>query len=167
MRYKRICFIMLLFILYIVLIPSCYAYLNSNLKIEGMSNITGNWNVKITDVVATQVCDKCTSGEPSVTDMDVSLNASLFKPGDSVTYEVTIKNTGNIDAILSDATSTLEESDEDNPVKVTISRPVESLEAGASTIVFVTIHYDENVTEMPLNNVHNFSFNINYVQKND
>ena len=108
------------------------------------------------------VCENCDAGNPSFSGMEVSFDAKLLKPGDSITYEISVENIGNIDAVLNGITTNV--SDMENGLKITVSHPTETLEAGSSTIVFITIYYDENVEDIP-KNIDNFICNINYIQK--
>ena len=163
MKYKRI--IILILILCIFLIPTCYAILKTDIILDGSVKFTGDWDVKITDIKLTSVCENCTATEPSFSNMTSNFDVSLIKPGDSVTYEITIENTGNIDAVFDSIDIDLGEEKEDQVLQVTTSPPVETLPAHSSSLIYLTIHFDDDVTIIPSDNAINFTCNIRYIQK--
>ena len=85
-----------------------YAAFASNLKISGTSNISSNFLVKITNI---EVFNKVggTADKTSVTthtDTTATFGTTLQSPGDSITYDITIEDQGNIDAVLKTITKT-------------------------------------------------------------
>ena len=164
MKYKRI--IILILILCIFLIPTCYAILTTNITLGGSVKFAGDWDVKITDIKLTSVCDNCTATEPSFSNMTSNFDVSLIKPGDSVTYEITIENTGNIDAVF-DKIEITTENQEDQILQITTSPATPVLAANSTWLIYLTIHYDENATNLPDISTINFTCDIRYIQKID
>ena len=163
MKYKRI--IILILILCIFLIPTCYAILTTNITLGGSVKFAGDWDVKITDLKLTSVCDNCTATEPSFSNMTSNFDVSLIKPGDSVTYEITIENTGNIDAAFDSIDIDLGSDTENQILKVTTSPPIEILPAHSSSLVYLTIHFEDDATDIPSTNTIKFTCSIRYIQK--
>ncbi len=141
-----------------------YATLATDLKINGITSIDGDWKIKITDIEATNICTNCDAGTPTHDDTTANFNAELKKPGDSITYKITIKNTGTIDAKLNDVNLNIEENDNDVIIYSTTD-PDEYLKAGDSTTYNVTTTYDPNATEIPTTKTKNFTSTILYSQE--
>ena len=79
-----------------------YAAFSTQLQISGTSSITSNWDVQITDItqgIPTGTGENAVA--PSYTITTATMEANLYNPGDAMTYEITIKNKGTIDAVLS------------------------------------------------------------------
>ena len=78
-----------------------YAAFQSQLRISGTSNITSNWSVKITDIQSKVVNGTPTNAsEPTHTDTTATFSTTLTSPGDTMQYDVTVSNEGDIDAKL-------------------------------------------------------------------
>lgn len=85
-----------------------YAAYSSTLKINGAANVDpSSWNVKFayktgTSLVATTTGKAAMTTEATLSDTQVSgFNATLKAPGDSITYNFLVSNTGSLDAELS------------------------------------------------------------------
>ena len=81
-----------------------FAALAQNLQINATANITGEWDVRITDVVIGE-----TSGIPAenISTFDgtsATFEVNLPHPGAYIQYEMWVVNNGNIDAILNSIT---------------------------------------------------------------
>ena len=123
------------------------ASLSSILKINGNAEITGRWNVQITNITSTNTTGKATAGSPTFTATTATFNATLAEPGDSVTYRITVTNSGNIAASLDDVVEALDATTnnaivysygESNPAKGT------KLAAGDTHTFDVTVTYPES-----------------------
>lgn len=126
------------------------ASLSSILRINGSAEITGRWNVQITNITATNTTGKADAGTPSYTATTATFDATLAEPGDSVTYQITVTNNGNIPAMLNDIVESLDSAANDaivysygetNPVKN------DKLAAGATHTFDVTVTYPENAVD--------------------
>ncbi len=162
MKHKRV--IILIIILCLILIPTGYARLKTNMKITGLAQIIGKWDIKITDIKTTSVCENCDAGTPTFTETESSFDSKLIKPGDSITYELTITNNGNIDAILDEVIYQYDEQSGSSVIKIVATEPSKTLNAGDSTTIFITIYYDESATVIPSVTSKNFDCHISYVQ---
>lgn len=77
-----------------------FAALYSEIKIEGSTTISNTWNVQITNIEVVSTSGNANAGAQSFTGTTANFNATLMEPGDSITYKVTVKNKGSIDAVL-------------------------------------------------------------------
>ena len=113
------------------------------------ATVDSSWNVEITNIVSKdKVGDASNNGEPVYTKTSATFKTTLVSPGDSMTYDVTIKNKGTIDAKLSKITLT----DSNNPAIIFETGGIEEgdvLKAGEETIFTVIVKYNSNVTSQP------------------
>jgi len=82
-----------------------YAAFATNLNISGTAN-TSSWIIKITNIREKTHTGGADTENTSFTDLSATFSSTLTQPGDSVTYEVTVENQGNIDASLKKVTKT-------------------------------------------------------------
>ena len=143
-----------------------YAAFQSQLKISGTSNITSNWSVKITDIQSKVISGNPTNAsEPTHTDTTATFRTTLTSPGDTMQYDVTVLNEGDIDAKLDKIT--IPEST--NPA---IGFEVSGIEEGSllksreTAILTVTVKYND-VTEQPSNLTADLEITLDYSQAPD
>ena len=143
-----------------------YAAFSSQLKITGTSNITSNWSVKITNIQSKVVSGVPTDAEtPGYTDTTATFKTRLTSPGDTMQYDVTVSNEGNIDAKLDKITVP----ENTNPAigfigfEVTGIREGALLKAGNTALLTVIVKYN-NVTEQPDNLTADFTVTLDYSQ---
>lgn len=148
----------------IIVMAVGYSTFATQLSLNGTAEITGEWNVKITAIEAQDVSEGCDSGEPQFTNTSATFNAKLLKPGDSITYVITIKNAGTIDAKLDKITCTPDESGSPAITYTTIN-PAETLLAGEETTLTIKVVYDEETTKIPEIKTKTITGIVEYVQK--
>ena len=91
-----------------------YAAFSSQLNITGTSNITSNWDIRITNIKTTELEGATNAVEPSYDNTNglyASFHTSLKSPGDYALYTVTIENRGNIDARIEKINTYYEENE--------------------------------------------------------
>ncbi len=144
-----------------------YAAFQSQLKISGTSNIASNFLVKITDIQSTvqsgQASDAMT---PTHDDTTATFKTNLVSPGDSMKYDITVENQGNIDAVL----ESIEVNTGNNPAITFQTSGIENgdeLNASQSDILTVIVSYDSNVTSQPENTSSTITVTLNYKQKEE
>lgn len=147
------------------------ASLSSILKINGNAEITGTWNVKITGITSADTTGKASAGSPTFTATTATFNTTLVEPGDSATYQVTVRNDGNIPALLDDVAEVLTGEENDAIVySYGEANPEEGakLPAGETHTFEVTVTYPDTAvgesapTEGELTN--NLTLTLTYVQ---
>ena len=99
-NYKRTFFGMFVF-LFFAIFGVGYAYLTTNLSIDGTSSIKGSkWDVHFENVQVKE--GSVETEEPVISDdTTVSFNATLENPGDFYEFTVDVVNEGTLDARIS------------------------------------------------------------------
>ena len=127
-----------------------YAVLSQTLNISGTANMRGTWDIKITDISEASRTGKADPGTPTISTSGVSASfeANLWMPGDSITYNITVKNNGNIDAALKELVPSVENGVQqvkfsNNAVQGKVLRQSESYTFQVSVV------FDEDATEIP------------------
>ena len=142
-----------------------YAAFSSQLKISGTSNIASNFLVKITDIQSTVQSGQASDAEaPTRTDTTATFKTNLVSPGDSMKYDITVENQGNIDAVL----ESIEVNDGNNPAITFQTSGIEEgdeLQVSQSDILTVIVSYDSSVTSQPENTNSTITVTLNYKQK--
>ena len=148
----------------VLLMAVGYAAFSTVLNIKGTGSISSKWNIKITNVEVSNTVGDASDGEGTTfEDLTATINSNLVSPGDSITYDVTVRNDGSLDAVLTN----INLSESTNPA---ISFSTSNLEAGAElqtgeeAILKVTITYND-VTEQPENTSANLNVTLTYEQK--
>lgn len=142
-----------------------YSAFATQVTINGTAEIVGQWNVGITNVEIQNISSGCDGGTPEYTDTDVKFYAKLQKPGDSITYAITIENLGTIDATLNDVIFTADEDTGSPAISFSTTSLANTLNAGEQTTFTVTIKYDEKTTEVPSIKTKTITGKIEYIQK--
>ena len=140
-----------------------YAAFASQLKITGTSNITSNWSVKITDIQSKVVSGTPSNiSEPTHTDTTATFKTKLVLPNDTMQYDITVSNEGDIDAKL-DKITVPESTNPAIGFEVTGIREGALLKAGNTALLTVIVKYN-NVTEQPDNLTADFTVTLDYSQ---
>lgn len=130
-----------------------YALLSAQLEVSGSSSIKdASWGVKIQDIRVLSKTGNSDGGTPEVlSNLSANFNATLNAPGDSVTYQVIVENTGTIDAVLKTFVVDPEDYQEGEFIIYQVEDLSASMELGAgSTMLFnVVAKYNENATTVP------------------
>ncbi len=149
----------------VLLMAVGYAAFSSILNIKGTSSISSNWNILITNVDEKNIVGSATNAEePSWEDLTATFKTNLVSPGDSIEYDITIENRGNLNAKLDKITLT----DSNNPaIKFTSSGLEEGTELNAGGIATLTVkvEYDNNVISQPESTEGTFTVTLDYSQK--
>ena len=173
---KYIVIIVLLF--FILSISIGYAYLNSNLSINGYSSIfSSRWNVYWDNV---EVMSESVEAEiPSIVNQTtVNFNILLSNPGDFYEFTVDAKNDGTVDAMIENITKTINNTTTiPNYLKYEVTYadgadilPNHILEANSFEKVKVRVEYNRDIDpeDLPTSpEILNISFEINYIQENE
>lgn len=147
----------------ILLMAVGYSAFATQLTLNGTAEIIGQWDVKIAGITIKELSDGVDGGTPQFTNTSVTFNAKLVKPGDSITYEITIENAGTIDAKLSKVTFTAE-AEGSEAIIYTNTEPAQNLAAGEQTTFSVTIEFDQDTTAIPEVKTRQITGIVEYVQ---
>lgn len=145
-----------------------YASFATNLTINGTGTATGNWDVEIISITATgQTGATDHVSTPSFTATSATFNVDLAYPGATSSYNVVIKNLGNITAKLSSVTD-LTSINAAAPTYLTyaLSGPAvnSTLAPNASVTTTVTVTWASSATTNPSGANKAATINYNYVQ---
>ena len=143
-----------------------YATFQSQLKISGTSNITSNWSVKITNIESEVISGAPTDAQnPTHTDTTATFRTRLTSPGDTMQYDVTVSNEGDIDAKL-DKITVPENTNPAIGFEVSGIEEGSLLEAKQTAILTVTVKYN-NVAEQPEDLTADLEVTLDYSQAPD
>ena len=148
----------------VLLMAVGYAAFNTVLNINGTSNITSSWDIKITNVTSKNVTGTASNnGNPSFENLSATFKTNLQSPGDSIEYDITVKNAGSLDAKLDNVTL----SDTNNPaIKFTSTGMTKGdiITAGNTGILTVKVEYLSTTSEQPTNTSSTLTVDLDYSQ---
>ena len=136
----------------LVFIAVGYALLTQAIKVGIEGTLNGVWDVYISDIKLKNSTGRAQEVNPASVSNKVNANfeVDLYMPGDSVEYEVTVKNDGNIDATLRTVTTNATNTNEDIRFTHTIKQG-EVLKKESETKFTFKIVFDERATTLPTN----------------
>ena len=129
------------------------------LKITGTSNIDSTWDVQITDIQSEVVSGSPENQiEPTHDKLSATFHTKLYKPNDTMKYNITVSNLGSLDAKL-DKINVPENSSTAISYEVTGIKEGDLLKSKETTLLTVTVKYND-VTSQPSQEELNINFNI-------
>ncbi|HCR55572.1 TPA: hypothetical protein DIV49_01235 [Candidatus Saccharibacteria bacterium] len=145
-----------------------YAAYAQTLTINGTGTATGNWDIMIQSITPTgQVGATDQVGTPSFTATSATFDVEFAYPGSASSYQVVIRNNGNINARLSSITD-LTAINAAAPTYITYGitgvAVNDTLAPGATTTATITTGWDSAATTNPNGASKPVTINFNYVQ---
>ena len=141
-----------------------YAAFRTQLTINGTSNITSDWKVLITNIQSSVLSGNATDAEaPSHTETTATFKTNLVSPGDSMQYDITVENQGDIDAVLESIDVKTSENEAILFETSGIKRG-DKLLPEESDVLTVVVIYNPEVTDQPENLNSEVTVTLNYVQ---
>ena len=150
----------------ILLMAIGYAAFATRLNITGTSNISSNWDIRITNITSSLSGGATNATEPTYDNengLTASFSTNLVSPGDYAEYTIEVSNLGSIDATLDD----IEISDSNNSAIIFETSGIsegDNLLQGAKDELIVKVSYNENVTSDPENKTSNITVTLTYEQ---
>lgn len=149
----------------VVLIMSIgYAAFAQKLTINGTSTIASSWDIYIEDIAVNNKTLDAENVSASVDDkLSATFQANLVSPGSSVTYDVTVKNGGNLNAKLDSLTFT----DSNNEAILYSYAGINEndvINAGDTQNFTITVQFNNSYTQMPENKTSSVKMILTYVQ---
>ena len=144
-----------------------YSLLTQNLTINGTANITSTWDVQITGITEGEATGGAINKTPaSFTGTSATFNVNLVKPGDKMVYEITVKNSGTLNAKLTGLTvNPAEPASTGIYYKVTgVEQNVTTLDADAENTITVEVGWNASDTTMPVETTQALTVNLTYSQ---
>lgn len=142
-----------------------YAALVQTLNINGTAQITSNWSIAFSSITdGTAVGGATNNTSPQIVGTTASFDINLVSPGDSMTYNIIVSNTGTLDAVLDTIVVTDSGS---SAIIYTVTGVSQGtlLLAGSTNTVTVKAEYDSSVTSQPTTTSKTLSVTLNYVQR--
>ena len=163
------------FLIAAIVVVACasaaYAAFAQNLNVNGVGSATGNWAVQITAISLSSSAGAVNhNGVAPVVASDglsASFNVNLAYPGATATYDMTIKNTGNIPAKLTTLTDlTAINGAAPNYITYTLSgiSVNYTLAAGATATARVSVAWSASATTNPNGANKAATISLGYVQ---
>lgn len=141
-----------------------YAVFQTNLIVNGTSNISSNWQVEITDITTKTITgDASNESAPVASGTAATFKTNLQSPGDAIEYEVTITNSGTLDASLDE----IQKTNSSNPAIVyTVSgiNKDDIIVSGESLKFIVKVEYSDSVVSQPSTLLSSLTVDLNFVQ---
>ncbi len=141
-----------------------FAAFSSNLTINGTGRIDSTWDVEIIDITSkNKVGSAYDTVAPIYTSTSATFKTTLILPGDSMTYDVTVKNKGSLDAKVSKITLT----DSKNPAIIFETSGINEndlLKAGKTQVFKVIVSYNSDITSQPETLNSSLTVKLDYVQ---
>ncbi len=161
---KRKYIIIGILVVIICLLVVGFAAFSTNLTINGTARIDSKWDVEIINIVSKdKVGSASDTSAPIYTKTSATFKTTLVSPGDSMTYDVTVKNSGTLDAKVDKITLT----DSNNPAIIFETSGINEgdiLEASDTHTFTVKVSYDKDVTSQPATLNASLTVKLDYVQ---
>ena len=142
-----------------------YAAFSQQLTINGSAEISSKWDVHIEDIsVNSETLDgKNISASVGDNTLSATFQAELVSPGSAVTYNVTVRNGGTLNAKLDSLTFTDSNNDAIQYSYVGISQN-DVIDSGESQTFTITVKFNDQYTQMPDSTTSSVTMNLGYVQ---
>jgi len=139
-----ICLCLLMFMMIIG-----YSALSTSLVITGTGNITTNWNVYFDSITTKQIVGTASNAKtPTASGLSATFDYNIQMPGDKIVYELSLKNGGTLNAVVSDIKASNSGTSE---LIYTIEgiKTGDILDSGTSKKITITVLFDPNATSIP------------------
>ena len=142
-----------------------YAAFAQQLTINGSAEISSQWDVHIEDIaVNSETLDgKNISASVGENTLSATFQAELVSPGSAVTYNVTVRNGGTLNAKLDSLTFTDSNNDAIQYSYAGINQN-DVINAGESQTFTITVKFNDSYTQMPASTTSSVTMNLGYVQ---
>lgn len=162
MRDKRAKFLVVSLLLFTVLLTGVYALLGGALNITGTATGVGNFKIEFSTFNVTNPDKATVTADVNNTSLDIAANLSF--PGDSVTINFTIANTGGLKAVVDDLIVN-NNGNEDFTINIVGLTDIVGnvLNVGETTNGSITITWNPTSTNPTPEDV-NFDLTISYLQ---
>ena len=148
----------------VLLMAVGYAAFQTVLNIEGTSNITSSWDIKITNVTSKNIKGTASNnGDPVWENLSATFKTNLQAPGDSIEYDITVTNNGNLNAKL-DKYKLTDTNNEAIKFTQTGLTNGEVLTAGSTKTFTVKVEYLSTTSEQPSKVTSSLTITLDYSQ---
>ncbi len=142
-----------------------YGVYGSFLKVDGTTSISSNFKVLITNIESKdKVGEASDDGDPKFENLSATFKTNLVSPGDSMTYEITVANQGNVNAALDKIDITKKVNKAINVTYDGITAG-DKLDAGTEKKFTIKVEFDSSVTTQPKDTNITFDMKLEYVEE--
>lgn len=162
-------------IILILFISIGFAYLSTNLFMNGLIGYRGNsWSIYFDNIQV--IYDNVGVTDPVISNdkLTVNLNIPFSEPGECYKFSVDVVNNGTIDAMLNEVVKTgINSSNKDylsynvNYYDGTELKVNDAIKAGSKTRIVIEFDYKYEITIVAPAGNQNFTLSLNYVQADD
>ena len=142
-----------------------YAVYGSVLNVNGTTSIANNFKILITKIESKNATAGATdASEPTYENLTATFKTNLVSPGDSIEYDITISNQGNMNAAL----DKIDIHRKNNPaINITYEgiEAGEVLNAGSSTVLTLKVEFNKAITSQPKDTETEFNIDLTYVEE--
>ena len=159
------CSIIMVLLAVVFVMAIGYAAFSQQLTINGTASIDSSWDVHIEDIAVNGTTLDGNNVSATVGDdkLSASFQAELVSPGSSVTYDVTVKNGGTLNAKLESITFTDDNNDAIEYSYAGITQNDVINVDGTQTFT-VTVKFNDTYTSTPANKTSNLTMYLSFVQ---
>ena len=151
----------------ILIMAAGYALLSSQLKITGTAGVTSSWDVSITAITEGTAIGSAINRTPATSNgTTATFDVELQKPGDSMTYDITISNKGSLNAVL-DSMVITEGIGGSEAITYSVTGVTKGtkLDVNTTNTVTVKVEWDDSLSSMPEVTTKTLTVTLNYVQQ--
>ena len=142
-----------------------YALLAQELNINGRASIDSTWKVEITNITEKDIVGDASSKEtPSYTATTANFSVGLIQPGDSITYDIEVTNSGTLDAVLESIDVSMDENEAIIYTTSGLKKGAKLTKNGGKNTLTVKVEYNPEVTSQPTNLGKELTVTLNYEQ---
>ena len=142
-----------------------YALFAQELTINGNASIDSTWKVEITNITSKDVVgDAVNKVDPTYTATTANFSVGLTRPGDSITYDITVTNKGTLDAVVESITINKDNNSAIKNTTIGLKRGNKIAKNNGTNTLTIKVEYDSNVTNQPVSGTNDITVTINYQQ---
>lgn len=161
---KKKTIIMIVLIVSICIMVTGYAILQQQINISGRASIDSTWKVEIISIKEkVKEGDASSKVTPSFTATTANFKVSLLNPGDSITYEIKVKNSGTLNAKVDSYSVQMDENDA-IVYEVSGLKNGDLLNAGEEKAITIKVSFKTGYIGQPAKTTKDIKVIINYIQ---
>lgn len=140
-----------------------YTIMMQKLTVSGTAKVKGIWDVHISSIDVASKKGMAKNNGSSFENLKATFVSEMFAPGDYIEYSITVKNAGNIDAVLKSVVLT--NTNKENSILTYNNFETDTvLKAETSKDFTIWFKFDENATSIPTDNKLEYNLNLIYEQ---
>ena len=149
----------------VVIMAIGYALLAQELTINGTASIDSLWKVEITNITSKNVVgDAVNKTDPTYTTTTANFSVGFTQPGDSITYDIEVTNSGTLDAVVTGIDVSFTKNQAIKYTTSGIKRGNKLAKNGSKQYLTIKVEYDNETTSQPTNIINDINVTINYEQ---